>query len=125
MKKYQTKRKGIFITELIISFTLLGLLIAGVAASMNEFAKFNKYQLTRQQCIAAGQAQLDSISSTGQQVSEEEFKKLWPKLETSVKQKDGTGQWSGLELVTVETKGMSYNVPVKVSLSRYIKIQEP
>jgi type II secretory pathway pseudopilin PulG len=120
-----TKRNGFFITEMIVSLTILGMLVVGLAISLHDFAKFNLYQLVRQRCIAAGQAQLDCISSTGQPVSEEEFKKLWPKLDITIEQTDGAGQWLGLKLITVETKGMSFDTPVKVRLSRYITMQTP
>ncbi|MEJ2649075.1 MAG: type II secretion system protein [Sedimentisphaerales bacterium] len=119
------KRNGFFIVEIMVSLALLGMLIAGLTISMHGLAKFNLYQLVRQRCVAAAQAQLDSISSTGKTISDEEIKRLWPKIEMSVEQKDGTGQWEGLTLFTIKTRGMSYNTPVKVELSRYIRIQEP
>ena len=125
MCKTNKKQNGFFIIEIMVSLTLLGMLIAGLTISMYELAKFNLYQLVRQRCVAAAQAQLDSISATGQTVSEEDLKRLWPKIEMSVEQKDGTGQWEGLKLFTIETRGMSYNIPVKVRLSRYIRIQTP
>ncbi len=125
MLETNTKRNGFFITEMIVSLTILGMLVVGLAISLHDFAKFNLYQLVRQRCIAAGQAQLDCISSTGQPVSEEEFKKLWPKLDITIEQTDGAGQWLGLKLITVETKGMSFDTPVKVRLSRYITMQTP
>ncbi len=117
------KRKGIFITEIIMSLTVLGMLIFVLVISLHGLAKFNLYQLVRMQCTAAAQAQLDSIAATGQPVSDEEFKRLWPKLDVSVEQTQGEVQWSGLKLIKVETKGMSYNTPVKISLSKYMELR--
>jgi type II secretory pathway pseudopilin PulG len=125
MFKRNMNRNGFFIVEIIVSLTLLGMLIAGLTISMHGLAKFNLYQLVRQRCVAAAQAQLDSISSTGQTISDEQIKRLWPKINMSIEQKDGTGQWQGLTLITIKTKGRSYNTPVKVELSRYVRIQEP
>ncbi len=106
-----------------MSLTVLGMLIFVLVISLHGLAKFNLYQLVRMQCTAAAQAQLDSIAATGQPVSDEEFKRLWPKLDVSVEQTQGEVQWSGLKLIKVETKGMSYNTPVKVSLSKYMELK--
>ena len=88
--------------------------------SMFGFAKFNRYQLVRLQCIAAAQAELDSITATGKPIPDEDFKRLWPKLEVNLESSVGANQWQGLSLVEVTTKGMSYNKEVKVKLARYV-----
>jgi type II secretory pathway pseudopilin PulG len=121
---FNKKYKGFLLAELIVSFSILGVLLAGLAVSLNGFAKFNLYQLVRQNCIAAGQGQLDSIAITGKPIPDEDFKRLWPTLEVSINETAGTGQWEGLKLVKVTTKGMSYNIPVKVRLSRYMSINQ-
>ena len=46
-KRYE----GFLLTELTVSMTILGILVAGLALSLHGFAKFNRYQLVRQQCI--------------------------------------------------------------------------
>ena len=114
------KYKGYLLVEIIVSISVLGFLIVAFALSLNGFSRFNRFQLVRQQCTAAAQAQLDSIATMGKPVPDEEFQRLWPKLSVSVKQSDGTGQWQGLNLVEVEAKGMSFSQPVKVRLSRYM-----
>ena len=73
--------------------------------------------------LAAAQAQLDNLTATGQSISEEDFKQLWPKINMTTKQSDGTGQWEGMKLVEVAVNGMSFDTPVKVKLSRYIIIE--
>ena len=114
------KYKGYLLVEIIVSISVLGFLIVAFALSLNGFSRFNRFQLVRQQCTAAAQAQLDSIATMGKPVPDEEFQRLWPKLSVSVKQSDGTGQWQGLNLVEVEANGMSFSQPVKVRLSRYM-----
>jgi len=53
------KYSGFLLTETIVAMSLLGLLLAGLALSLHGLAKFNRYQLIRQRCIAAAQSQLD------------------------------------------------------------------
>ena len=114
------KYKGYLLVEIIVSISVLGFLIVAFALSLNGFSRFNRFQLVRQQCTAAAQAQLDSIATMGKPVPDEEFQRLWPKLSVSVKQSDGTGQWQGLNLIEAEANGMAFSQPVKVRLSRYM-----
>lgn len=115
---------GFLLTELIVGLTILGILLAGLAMSLYGFAKFNRYQLVRQQCIAAAQAELDCIASTGKPISDEDFERLWPKLSVSIKKSPGAGQWQGMELVEVTTNGKSFRTEVKIHLARYILMDE-
>ncbi len=114
------KYKGYLIMELAVGLTTLGILVIGLALSLNGFVKLNRFQLTRQQCIAAAQAQLDSIAATGEPVPDEDFKRLWPKLDISIEEAPGTGQWQAMKLVTVTAKGKSFRKDVTISMSRYI-----
>ena len=107
-------------TEIIVASAIIGMLLAGLAMSMYGFAKFNRYQLVRQQCIAAAQAELDSITVTGKPIPDEDFKRLWPRLEVNIKSSAGTGQWQEMKLVEVTAKGMSYSKEVKIKLARYV-----
>ncbi|OHB54404.1 MAG: hypothetical protein A2173_06620 [Planctomycetes bacterium RBG_13_44_8b] len=111
---------GFLLAEMIVALTVTGILLVGFTLSLHAFATFNSYQLVRQRCIAAAQAQLDSIAATGQAVADEDFQRLWPKLNVSIKKSAGTGQWESMELVEVTTKGKSFRNEVKVQLSRYI-----
>jgi type II secretory pathway pseudopilin PulG len=118
-------RRGFLLTELIVSLSVLGLLLAGLAMSLDGFAKFNRYQLTRQHCIAAAQAELDSIAATGRPIPDEDFSRLWPKLSVAIKEISGAGQWQAMTLVKVTTSGKSYRKDVEIQLSRYIQRDEP
>ena len=114
------KYSGYLITEIIVASAIIGMLLVGLAMSMYGFAKFNRYQLVRQQCIAAAQAELDSITITGKPIPDEDFKRLWPKLDINIKSSAAAGQWQGLSLVEVTANGMSFSKEVKVKLSRYV-----
>lgn len=114
------KYGGFLLTEITVALTILGIILVGLALSLHGFAKFNRYQLARQRCIAAAQAELDSITATGKPISEEDFKRLWPNLSVSIKTSAGTGQWQGMKLVEVTANGRSFRKQVKVQLCRYI-----
>ena len=114
------KYGGFLITEIIVALSILAILLVGLALSLYGFAKFNRYQLVRQQCIAAAQAELDSITITGKPSPDEDFKRLWPKLGVNIKRSVGTGQWQAMTLVEVTANGKSFNKEVKVQLARYI-----
>ncbi|MHC4535254.1 MAG: type II secretion system protein [Planctomycetota bacterium] len=114
------KNKGFSLTEIIVASAIIGMLMVALAMSMYGFAKFNRYQLVRQQCISAAQAELESITSTGKPIPDEDFKRLWPKLDVNIKSSSAAGQWQGLSLVEVTANGMSYSKEVKVKLARYV-----
>jgi type II secretory pathway pseudopilin PulG len=116
---------GFLMVEIIVALTILAMLLAGMAFSLNGMAKFNRYQLIRQQCIAAAQAQLDSLTATGRSISGEDFSRLWPGLKVSIKETEGTGQWRGLKLVEVTASGKSFRKQVQIRLARYISRQIP
>jgi hypothetical protein len=114
---------GFLVFELIMALIAFTILIGGLALSLQAFAKFNQYQLVRQRCIAAAQAQLDSLSVTGEAINDEDFERLWPDLSVSIQEWEGVGQWKGMRRVRVITRGKSYPKEVKVKMSRYISGQ--
>ena len=121
MSTTNNKYRGFLLTEVIVAMGLLGLLLAGMALSLHGLAKFNRYQLIRQRCIAAAQAQLDSIVTTGKSIGDEDVERLWPGLSLSVKRSPGTEQWQGLERLEVTASGKSFRKEVKIRLSRYVQ----
>jgi len=122
---YRRRYDGFLLAELIVALTILGMLLACMAFSLNGMVKFNRYQLIRQQCIAAAQAQLDGLTATGRPISDADFKRLWPELRVSIDKTPGTGQWQGMELVEVTASGKSYRKQVQIKLSRYILMDAP
>lgn len=115
------KDRGFLLTETIVAMSLLGLLLAGLALSLFGLAKFNRYQLVRQRCIAAAQAQIDSIATTGEPVSDEDLNRLWPGISMSVGRSPGTGQWRDLDRLDVTASGKSFRKDVTIQLSRYVQ----
>ena len=115
------RNSGFLLTEMVVSAMILGLITAALALSLYTFSRFNHYQLITQHCIAAAEAQLDSITATGKPIPDEDFERLWPKLTISVERSAGTGQWEGMNLAKVTAIGQSYRKKVKIQLSRYVR----
>ena len=116
---------GFLFVEMTVAFTVIAMLLAGVAFSLNGIAKFNHYQLIRQQCIAAAQAELDSFTATGEPIKDEDFNRVWPQLTVSIEKTAGQGQWQAAQLVKVTTTGKYLRKQVIIELSRYISQDEP
>ena len=116
---------GFLLAEMTVSLTILAMLLASVAFSLNGIAKFNSYQLVRQQCVAAAQAELDSLSATGKSIPDEDVSRIWPRISVSIKKSTGLGQWKGTELVEVTASGRSFRKEVKIQLSRYFPADIP
>jgi len=116
---------GFLFVEMTVAFTVIAMLLAGVAFSLNGIAKFNHYQLIRQQCIAAAQAELDSFTATGEPIKDEDFNRVWPQLKVSIEKTAGQGQWQAAQLVKVTTSGKYLRKQVIIELSRYISQAEP
>ncbi len=112
--------RGYLFAEMMAALAVMGVLLVGFAVSLDGFRRFNDYQLVRQRCIAAAQAQLESITERGKPLNDEDFEQLWPKLTVSIQESPGTGQWQGLKLVEVAVRDRSFNRQVQVKLSRYI-----
>ena len=106
--------------ELAIGIPTMVILLVGLGLTLNKLARFNHNQLTRQRCIAAAQATLDSIGATGREIPDDELKRLWPKVDISVRQSPGKGQWKGLKLVQVTAIAKSYSLDVKIQMARYV-----
>ena len=115
-----TRYKGFLLTEIIVSLTVLSILLVGLAVSLGGFRRFNRYQLIRQRCTAAAQAQIDSITVTGRSIPKENFERLWPGLDVLVEDSAGPGQWQGTRLLQVTVKSKGKGRLVTVGLCRYI-----
>jgi len=114
------RRRGWTLVEAVISISVLSLMLGGITTVLHLAGKSNRYMLLRQRCIAAAQAQLDSVSATGAAVGDEDFRRLWPGLKSSVERRAGRGQWEGLQLVRVTVTGRAGDKTVSVKLARYI-----
>lgn len=124
MFKTVKKPSGFLMAEMIVSFTLLGVIFMGLALSIHGSGLFNRYQWARQRCIAAAQAQLDSIAARAVAIDDETCQRLWPGITISVERTPGTGQWSGLQRVEVTATAQAGPRQTTVELARYVERDE-
>ena len=118
-----TPRGGWTLAEVVISVVVLGILIAGFGAAQGSFRTFSAYQWTRRQCIAAGEAQLDSIAATGRALSKEDAARLWPGVRSQIVRSPGKDDWAGLMRVRVTTSAPVDGRTVTITLARYMNLE--
>ncbi len=106
-------------TELIVSMTVLGMIMVAFAISLDGFRRLNHYHFTKQRCLSAAQATLDSIAATGAAINDSDLKRLWPGMIIKIDKSQGTGQWKGMDLISVTAGADALNKKVEVRLSRY------
>ena len=125
MQRIRVRCSGFLLAELMVATALLGLIIAGMAVSMNGFSMVNDCQWARQRCTAAAQAQFDSIAATGRRIELQELKRLWPGVDVLVDQSPGTGRWDRLELIQVTATAQAGPRKITVHLARYVGRASP
>jgi type II secretory pathway pseudopilin PulG len=111
--------RGFMLAELIVALSILGILMAGLAVTLQGVGRFNRLLWCRQQCLAAAQAQLDSVAATGRTLDPNTVAVLWPRLKTETEVRPGQGLWQGLALVKVTASVPTGRHVVRVTLSRY------
>ena len=126
MVERMRRTNGFLMTELIVALSLLGLIFAGFAVSTHGFGAFNRYQWARQRCVAAAQAQLESLAIHGDPIADRECERLWPGVSLSVRREAGTDQWAGLQWIRVTATAPAGPRSVVVELARYVPlVQQP
>jgi hypothetical protein len=113
------KYRGLMMAELIVSMTVLGMLMIAFAISLDGFRRLNHYHFTKQRCVSAAQATLDSIAATGAAINDNDLKRLWPGVVIKIDKSQGSGQWKGMDLISVTAGADIRNKKVEVHLSRY------
>jgi hypothetical protein len=124
MTTERVRYRGLMMTELIVSLTVLGMLMVTFAISLDGFRRLNHYHFTKQRCVSAAQATLDSIAVTGKAIDEADVNRLWPGVIIKIEESEGTDQWKGLKLISVSARGTTGNKNVEVRLSRYISMSD-
>jgi len=119
-RKKHVPSHGWITMEILIAIGLVLLISAGLAGVLHETGKFNAYELACQQCVAALQASLDSVQATGNPLSREDLKRLWPQVAVEIRQDPGHDVWKGLVLVQGTAVRKVKNRQIQVQLARYI-----
>lgn len=115
-------QKGFLLADTIVGIATLGIILGLLYVSLCNLRKFNQYQLARQRCIAAACAQLDSISVTAKQISDEDMHRLWPRVDISIEKIPATGQWEGFKIVKVTAGSVVAGARiVEIESARYIR----
>lgn len=120
MTSQHKKHNGLIFVETCTALALLSVLLTAFAITLNSYKQFNHRQLVSQRCIAACQAQIDSIAATGRPIPDDELTRLWPKLRITFELTQGQGDWAGLRLIRVTSSAKSHRKEVEVTLGRYI-----
>lgn len=113
--------RGFLLAETIVSFTLLGVIVVGLAVSTHGYGLFNRYQWARQRCLAAAQAQIDSLAARAVALDTETCRRLWPEVQIVVEKQPASGQWEGLECIQVTATAPAGRRQTAVKLVRYIQ----
>ena len=116
----QRRAGGWLVAELLVGLSLIALTIGGLAAARFHARQLHELHLGKQQCVAAAQAQLDSITATGAVLSDAEVQRLWPGVKVAVTRADGEGDWAGLTRVSVTAATERNRRTVQVQLARYV-----
>ncbi|MBN1554414.1 MAG: hypothetical protein JXA11_06690 [Phycisphaerae bacterium] len=122
MRRKRTTRnpRAVILTECIVALTLLGLLLTGFWYSLGTFRTFSRIQITRLRCTAAAEAQLDSLTATGQPINDETIQKLWPGVSLHVKRSAGQGKWKDKTFLAVHAEAETDGRTIRVDFSRYV-----
>jgi type II secretory pathway pseudopilin PulG len=125
MEKRRIQCSGFLLAELIVATALLGLIITGLAVSMDGFSMVNDCQWARQRCTAAAEAQLDSLAATGRLIEPPELKRLWPGVDVTVDKSAPAAPWDGLELIQITATAQAGPRKITVRLARYVGRASP
>jgi len=106
--------------EALATIMILGMLLGGLGIAQWRMGEFNAVQHARRQCVAAAQAQIESLAARGKGMDGSDARRLWPGVSVAVEQSPGGGQWQGLTLVRATGSTEAKGRPVRVSLARYL-----
>ena len=112
---------GFLLAEIIVSFTLLGAIVIVLAVSTHGYSMFNRYQWARQRCLAAAQAQVDSLAARAVALDTKTCRRLWPEVDITIDKQPGSGQWEGLECIEVTATAPAGRRRTAVKLVRYLR----
>jgi len=108
------------LTECVIAMSILVLLLSGFWYSLATFRSFNHIQMTRLRCTAAAEAQLDSLTATGEEIDDATIQKLWPGVTLHMTRTAGEGQWKGLEQLAVHATADAAGKNIRMDFLRYL-----
>ena len=121
MKNRRRKfRNGWMFVDLTITMFILTMLFVCLSITMKGMRGYNRLNLTRQQCLSAAQAQMDSIAARGNTIGDDDMGRLFEGVGVSIERKPGQGVWKGMEAVTILANKRSGKQDVNIELMRYV-----
>ena len=112
---------GMMVAEVGLAMSIAAFLMGAVFMTQVQVGRLNACQLARQRCIAAGQAQLDSVAAAGRPIDADRLAKLWLGVTVEVRRSPGKGDWAGLTHVAVTASApVEQELTVTVDLARYV-----
>jgi hypothetical protein len=121
---YKIKHQGSITIEVITAIFLLLVLTTALLTSLRFYGYYNRLQWTRQRCLAAAQAQLDTLMIQNTPLSREDIERLWPGVKCTIEKQPGQAEWKGLDLYTTTTTAQVHKHIVSIQMKRYIKCGE-
>ena len=113
-------REGWVLVEAIVSVGVMGTMLAVLTIAQGRFGTFNAVQLARERCVAASQAELDSIAATGDPLGPQQRAQAWGGVRTKIEQAPGEGDWAGMTRVKVTASTTVKGRDVTIALHRYL-----
>ena len=108
------------LTELTIA---IGLLVGlGICATtfLHRSGQLNGHLHGQMRCLAAAEAQLDSLATRREPLAVGVVERFWPGVAVTVDQEPGRGDWAGLTRLHVEATTTVNGRDVAVQLARYV-----
>lgn len=125
MKRINRKTHGGWLTaEMMVAVGLMAILISVLATLGSTFKKNNDPRWVQQTLAAAGQAQMDAMTTTGKPIDDNQFHTLWPTVTCKIKTANGLGQWTGLRKVQLHLTAEKRGKIVRTDLIRYVPIDK-
>jgi type II secretory pathway pseudopilin PulG len=122
MKRH--RQSGWLTIELAVALAVLLTIMAALGSLLYSTGNYNRILWARQQCIAAGQAQLDSIAKTGNPLPPADVERLWPGIHCTVEAAPGTGPWQALRQVRIQVNTRVRNKTVEVVCCRCLPSED-
>ena len=113
------KNGGWLLTEAAVVLAVMVVIFMALVSAMATCRHLNWLLLTRQQCLSAARAQLDSVVATGKPIDEPTIERLWPGLRVSADIRPGEGEWRGLTYCVVTATARVRKRDVEIRLCRY------
>lgn len=118
---HRKKQTGSLSIELMVAIGIMTILLSTLAGMGFGFKQISDHHWARHTMLAAGQAQMDALVTTGKPIDEKTFKRIWPKVQYTLQVSDGEGQWQGLKRIELHLSSSVHQKTTKTSLTRYVR----